>query len=370
MVSVFVVVSMVGLLATLGMAIDLGRAYSARARLQHAVDAAALAGARRLAETGPAGTALATAEATAVFDLFTAGPGNLDLQGLPVSVDFSPTPYPFNGGASGVFVRARVSNLAVPNALLKLLGPEYTQWLIGAAAVAGPSPILQLACSLTPIVVCGDPALPYPWVDTSQGYTNLGYQDNPTKLKVTDYYAVALACGTGDACVRESMAGSHPGCKDLTGGATADPLVPVNNSAYIARGLNSRFNVPDGLDPGVYPPDVIIAEPNPRGLDYAIYFSRMASENYDIPPPPGQPGRRVLKVQMANCATGALLGMTCLFMKEQAKTTGNKSITAEFFSASPLGNACLSDGIPDYSTSSPTIRGPYTIILYRNGGAS
>lgn len=369
MVSVFVVVSMVGLLVTLGMAIDLGRAYTARARLQHAVDAAALAGARRLAETGPGGTALATAEATAAYDLFAAGPGNSDLQGLAVSIDFSLTPYPFNGGGSGPFVRASVSSLSVTSALLGLLGPAYAQWLLGAAAVAGPSPMLQLACSLTPLVVCGNPALPYPWLDTSKGYNSLNYQDNPTKLKVGDFYPVGLNCGTGNACVRESLAGSYPGCKDLSGG-TADPLTPVIDSAYIARGLNTRFNVPDGLDPAVYPSDVIIAEPNPNGLNYAVYLSRMASENYDISPPTGQAGRRVLKVQMANCATGALLGMACLFMKRQAKQTGTDRITAEFFSASPLGNACLSDGIPNYSTPNPTLRGPYTILLYRNGAAS
>lgn len=371
MVSVFVVVSMAGLLATMGLAIDLGRTYLARARLQHAVDAAALAGARRLAESGPAGTALAAAEGQAAFDLFADGPGNMDLQGLSVEVSFSSTANPFSGGSSGPFVRASVAGLSVSSALLRLLGPAYEALDVGASAVAGPSPMLQLACSLTPIVVCGNASLPYPWFDTSKGYNSLSYQDNPTKLKVADFYSIGLDCGTGDACVRANMAGSYPDCKDLSGGlAMADPLVAVDNSAVIAQGLNTRFNVSSGLDLGVYPPDVVIAEPNPRGLDYADYLSRVAAESYDIAPPTGQVGRRVLKVQMADCATGELLGIACLFMKQQAKQTGADRITAEFFSASPLGNACLSDGIPYYENPNPTIRGPHTIVLYRQGGAS
>ena len=371
MVSVFVVVSMAGLLATMGMAIDLGRAYLSRARLQHAVDAAALAGARRLAETGPAGTALAAAEGQAAYDLFAAGPGNSDLQGLSVEVSFSPAAHPFSGGSSGPFVRASVEGLSLSSALLRLLGPAYEQIQVTASAVAGPSSMLQLACSLTPIVVCGNASLPYPWMDLSKGYNNLAYEDRPNKLKVADFYSVGLDCGTGDACVRASLAGSYPGCKDLSGGlAMADPLVAVDNSAVIAQGLNTRFNVSGGLDLGVYPPDVVIAEPNPRGLDYADYLSRVAAENYDIAPPTGQPGRRVLKVQMANCATGELLGIACLFMKRQAKPTGNDRITAEFFNVSPLGNSCLSDGISYYENPNPTIRGPHTIVLYRQGGAS
>lgn len=371
MISVFMVVSLAGLLATMGLAIDLGRAYSARARLQHAVDASAVAGARRLAETGLAGTASASAEAQAAFDLFAEGAGNADLQGLGVNVEFSSSVNPFGGGLSGPFVRVSVSGYSVTSALLNLLGPAYEQLLVGATAVAGPSPMLQLACSLTPIVVCGNASLPYPWMDTSKGYNNLAYEDRPNKLKEADFYSVGLDCGTGDACVRESMAGSFPHCKDLSGGLVmADALVPVNNSAAIAQGLNTRFNVSGGLDLGLYPPDVIIAEPNPRGLDYAVYLSRMASENYDVSPPAGQPDRRILKVQMADCGTGELLGIACLFMKQQAKQSGNNRITAEFFNASPLGNACLSDGIPYYENPSPAIRGPYTIVLYRNGGAS
>jgi len=371
MVSVFMVVSLAGLLATMGLAIDLGRAYLARARLQHAVDAAALAGARRLAETGPAGTALAAVEVQAAYDLFADGAGNSDLLGLSVDVDFSLTAHPFGGGASGPFVRASVAGLSVSSALLRLLGPAYEQFLVGASAVAGPSPMLQLACSLTPIVVCGDSGLPYPWLDTSKGYNDLSYEDNPTKLKAANFYSIDLECGTGDACVRASMAGSYPGCKDLSGGmAMADPLVAVANSAVMAQGLNTRFNVASGLDLGVYPPDAVIAEPLPKGLDYADYLSRVATENYDIAPPTGQPGRRVLKVQMADCGTGELLGVACLFMKRQAKQTGTDRITAEFFNVSPLGNACIGDGIPYYENPNPTIRGPHTILLYRQGEAS
>jgi hypothetical protein len=122
---------MVAMITMLGLAIDLGVAFTARTFVQHAADAGALAGADTYAQYNPATQAMATANAQ------TAAEQNKVLrQGLTnanVVVSFPAAP-------AGVD-RVRVDvNTTVPMFFLRVLGQKWSQVSIGAHAIAEAAP--------------------------------------------------------------------------------------------------------------------------------------------------------------------------------------------------------------------------------------
>jgi len=148
------------MLGMVGLALDGAHGLLNKTRLQNTVDAAALSAAKTLDQTSD--TVLATAEALQAFSQNASGPGNNEIAAsyaageLNVAVAFSATLHPFvSGSTPAQYVRVRATNLRLPGWFIPAMG--VNEKIVGASAVAGPSPTIQTGCNLAPMMVCGDP---------------------------------------------------------------------------------------------------------------------------------------------------------------------------------------------------------------------
>lgn len=401
-VAILVAVAMATLILTAGMALDLGHAFLNKTRLQNTVDAAALAAARTLDDTG--NTALATAEAMQAFASNASATGNRELStaygagggDIQVTVEYSSTLPPFAAGAPiGPYVRVRATGFVMPGWLVPLGGVFEKE--VGAEAVAGPRTLNvgSTVCNLAPMMVCGNP-----------GGTGWGYaQNEPVVLKKStpggqspvgpgNFQLIQLG-GSGAAVVRENMAGSFNAC--IAGGSTIQTQTG-NEAGPVAQGLNTRFGQYDGPMHGTettYPPDVIVDAPNPPltaeqvGDTFQVYqgSTHITAENintiynfqrytadlatpgmYDYQPVSdggiGAFERRVLTVPVGDCSgtvngqgSVPLLGFSCFFLLQPAEQQGNNSFVYGQFI-----NDCSVNGTPGPNPVAGN--GPHIIQLY------
>jgi hypothetical protein len=266
---------------------------------------------------------------------------------------------------------------------------------VGATAVAGPSPTINSACNIMPMMVCGDPAAGPPY---------WGYSANqPEVLKSStssgswdvgpgNFQLIRLGGGQGGAAVREAMAGGFDGC--ITAGESIE-TEPGNTIGPVVQGFNTRFGSylgPMNGTQSTYPPDVVTQQPVPRldydrttdtitqngapiadGSDitfnYDDYSARVKRGSYDHQPSPAGDGafqRREAAVAIGNCdgtTNGAgevpLLGFGCFYLLQEAKQQGNESyIFGQFL------EDCRAGGTPGPAPTS--VPGPYIIQLYRD----
>lgn len=406
-VIVLVAIGMAALILTAGWALDMGHAFLNKTRLQNTVDAAALAAAKTLDDTGS--TALATTEALQAFGSNAAANGNGEVSqayasgngSIQVTVEYSATLPPFTpGAANGPYVRVRASGFTMPAWLVRVGG--IFQKTVAANAVAGPRTLNSgsTVCNIAPMMVCGDP-----------GAANWGYTLNsPEVLKKStpggqsavgpgNFQLIQLG-GPGAAIVRENMAGSYSAC--MVGGSTIQTQTG-NEAGPVAQGLNTRFGQYDGPMHGqqaTYPPDVIVDSQNPalRAVErvrrdpsqgynifqgntqitaanidvlynYQDYMADLANPaSYDNQPlnegGTGAFERRVLAVPVGNC-TGTvngqgsvpLLGFACFFLLQPAEQQGNDSFVYGQFI-----NDCSVSGTPGPNPVAGN--GPHIIQLY------
>lgn len=164
-VAVLMAIAMGALILCSGLALDMGHAFLNKTRLQNTVDAAALAAAKTLDDTG--NTALATAEALEAFRNNAAAVGNRELRdayasgsgSIQVTVEYSATLPPFNAGAAnGPYVRVLATGFTMPAWLVRV--GSIFQKTISASAVAGPRTLNSgsTVCNVAPMMVCGDAA--------------------------------------------------------------------------------------------------------------------------------------------------------------------------------------------------------------------
>lgn len=409
-VAVLVVIAMGALVLTAGLALDTGHAFLNKTRLQNTVDAAALAAAKTLDETG--NTALATAEALQAFGNNANAAGNRELSNayasgngsIQVVVEYSDTLPPFNPGApDGPYVRVRATGFVLPAWLARVGG--IFQKTIVASAVAGPRTLNvgSTVCNLAPMMVCGDSA--------AGAAGNWGYTVNsPQVLKKStpggqsgvgpgNFQLIQLG-GSGAAIVRENMAGSYSAC--ITSGSTIQTQTG-NEAGPVAQGLNTRFGEYSGPmngTQGQYPPDVIVDAQTPpldavervpgdasqgydvyhngthitpqnigQIYDYQEYSEDLADpSNYDYQPMneggTGAYERRILGVPVGDCTgttTGSgsvpLLGFACFFLLQPAEQRGNDAFVFGQFI-----EGCAANGTPGPSPVAGT--GPEIIQLY------
>ena len=395
---ILVVVGMVAIIGVVGLALDSGHAMLNKTRLQNTVDAAALAAAKVLDQT--ADEALADAAADAMFATNAGNAGNREIGDayangdINVTVEFSSTLNPFTPGSTpAAYVRVRAQGFTMPAWFTGVLGA--TEKAAGAAAVAGPSPTINQACNLMPMMVCGDPSAPGPLF----GYTE--HQPEVLKSSTTNgnwevgpgnFQLIRLGDGQGGAAVREAMAGGFDGC--MTTGDLIE-TEPGNTIGPVVQGFNTRFG--EYLGPlngtqSTYPPDVVVQQPIPPldydsttdtitqsgapitdgsqiNFNYDDYTARVEGEQYDYQPSPNGVGafqRREVAVAIGDCSettTGQgevpLLGFGCFFLLQAAQQQGNEShIYGEFL------EDCRAGGMPGPEPS--TIPGPYIIQLYRD----
>lgn len=391
-------IAMAVILAMAGLALDASHAFLNKTRLQNTVDAAALSAAKTLDQTSD--TALATAEALSMFTQNSSDAGNAEMAAsyaagdISVTVQYSSTLHPFaSGTAPARYVRVRAMNFRLPAWFIPIFG--FNEKNVGATAVAGPSPTINTACNLAPMMVCGDPSAP---ASANFGY-ELGQADvlksstSSFEVGPGNFQLVRLDGGQGGADIRQNMAGTYSTC--LTSG-TSIPTEPGNTVGPVVQGLNTRFGEylgPMNGSQSQYPPDVVVTEPSPpltydsdtdtiyygsepidgppdpAYYDYAAYSADVAGGAYDYTPiesgGTGAYGRRTLAVPVGDCTETTngqgevpLLGFLCYHLIQKAQQKGNESqVYGEF-----IDTGCPINGRPGPTPG--TGPGPYIIQLY------
>ena len=407
-----VVVGLLAIIAMAGLAIDSSHAFVNKTRLQNMVDAAALAAAKDYDQT--ADTILSTVVAHSMFGLNTDGSGNFEIDNeydsgnISVVVQWSETLNPFVPAGIGPYVRVIASGFDMRTGLISVLGINTIG--IGASAVAGPSPTIDYACNIAPMVACAnnaDPAVDY-------------YGFNPDALMVLkpspgdtgdvgpgNYKLLRLDCPGGD-CIRESIAGTYDVCATTDESVETEPGVTAGPTS---QGFNTRFGIYEGpVSAWDYPPDVVTQETVPRletqtvevplgsgiyedqiclGLcddpivptnqmvmatepgifDYSTYVYHTENPAYhDVPegdPPLGAKWRRILALPVANCtgdqtgqSTLDIIGFACYFMLQRIGGGEDKNIFGQFV------KGCLAGGAPGPNPGAGL--GPYLIQLYKD----
>ncbi len=155
-VLIMLAIGLVAMLATMGLALDLGHAHVNQTRLQNAVDAAALSGAKTLNQFK--NSVLAGSHAIETFNQHLEG--ELAQQELVPKVEFSNTLSPFvAGGSDPRYIKVSVQQYEMPVVLASVL-PEVTNiFTLKSSAVAGPMPLGGgQICDIAPLLMCGNPA--------------------------------------------------------------------------------------------------------------------------------------------------------------------------------------------------------------------
>ncbi len=388
---VFIVVGLLALLLMTGLALDAGHATLNKARLQNATDAAALAAAKVIDSTHS--TILATTAALTVFGNNASASGDQELAAayangagtVNVTVTYSATLPPFTAGSpTGPYVRVVTTGFTRPTWFVALAG--IAQMTVTATAVAGPSPTVNTACNIVPILVCGTPNVPnfgytinQPWVLKQSA------PGNPSQVGPGNFQLIQLG-GAGANIVRQNLAGSYSGCAST--GNTVQTQTG-NQTGPTAQGINTRFGDytgPMGGTESQYPPDVITTQQSPAlsvgsggppypvvgniTFGYAQYQAELqAGGPYNYAPAPGGPGvvgRRILQVPVGNCSgtgTGSttvpVIGFACFFLLQKEIQQGISSyILGEF------EGDCTVNGTPGPGPG--TGPGPYIIQLYHD----
>jgi Flp pilus assembly protein TadG len=391
-------IGLVAILGIAGLALDGSHQLLNKARLQSAVDSAALAAAKVLDET--ANMAAATDAATTMFNDNADDAGNQEMgaASITVTTQFSANSNPFVPGSyvpgDQGYVRVVATGFTMRIWLIGLLGA--TDKTVSASAVAGPSPTINYSCNLVPLIVCGDPTdPPTPTGDSFWGYQNGDVQvlksssDGSSPIGPGNFQLARLD-GSGADDVRDALAGGYSGC---TFAEDSVPTEPGNTVGPVTQGLNTRLNKYSGpISPDDYPPDVVTTQQNTEleydgdtgqitldngativhdadDLDFNFedYETRVTSMNYDVSPAAGgEFDRRGMPVIMGDCSTAGsgattvdILGFGCFFLLQEAKQKGNENeIFGEFV------DDC---SIPGFSGPAPTtIPGPYVIQLYND----
>jgi hypothetical protein len=401
-VLVLFAIALVVMLGLVGLALDGAHGLLNKTRLQNAVDAAALSAAKTLDQTADA--ALATTEALQTFGQNAAAPGNAEMAtsyasgDINIAVEFSATLHPFvSGSVPSQYARVTVTNFRLPGWFIPVMG--FNEKIVGASAVAGPSPTIQTACNIAPMMVCGDPS--------AAPADNFGYtlgQADILKTSTTsgnwevgpgNFQLIRLGGGQGGADIRLGMAGNYAGC--LTSGNTI-PTEPGNTVGPVVQGLNTRFGDYQGPMGGMqsqYPPDVVTGEPSPlltydsdtdtiysgsepldgapdpAYYDHDAYQADVAAQSYDFAPiedgGTGAFGRRILAVPVGDCSATTngqgdvpTLGFLCYHLIQRAEQRGNESHVYGQF----IDDGCQITGRPGPTPG--TGPGPYIIQLYKD----
>jgi Flp pilus assembly protein TadG len=411
---ILVVIALASILLMGALALDGSHMLLNKTRLQNAVDAAALSGAKTLStvlgttgaasltQTAVLNTLTLNANATGNQELATAIGNNLSGFAKVELASSVYGPFSFPGPANASYVRVTVANYPLTSffwgVFQALDNGNAASKAVAAVATAGPSPTSP--CDLTPLMVCGNPAQNNPAAGTFWGYkfgdlqvlkTAAGNASaiGPGNFQLLDF-------GAGGSAVRQGLAGGINQCNSV---GTSVQTKPGNTVGPSGQGLNTRFNqYTGGLSASDYPPDLVVAV-NSKSLTYTgtpaqIQYNgqTVTSTNGNLSTPSGALygynnwqqasaacvagtgsgcqangafERRILKVVVGDC-TGAndgtssipVLGFGCYFVLQPEAQQGNSAqIFGQFVSA------CEGDNVPGANPVNNT--GPQIIQLYK-----
>ena len=286
-VIVLVVIALVAMLLMGALALDGGHMLLNKTRLQNAVDAAALSGAKTLQQSFGSGNASSLARDAALDTLArnAAAGGNGELgQAIGVTapavagstvVTLSNSvygPFSFPGPADARYVRVSVPDYPLTGFLWGVaqvfagLGDKA----VAAIATAGPSPSAS-PCKIEPIMVCGDPD-DDPADNGGTSYWGYSYGDlevlksaagNEPAIGPGNFQLLRLDGASGANDLRTALAGGIEKCNVVGDEVGTEP---GNQVGPVAQGLNTRFGVYNG--PGMnatdYPPDWVTEFNDPK----------------------------------------------------------------------------------------------------------
>lgn len=278
-VIVLIVIALAAILMMSALALDGGHMLVNKTRLQNAVDAAALSGAKTLQEQlgGADAEFNARADALQALVLNAAATGNDELEnaignavGNFATVEFSDSVYgifSYPGPVNARYVRVTVPDYPLAGFFWGFVqafnsGPDQGK-SVAAMATAGPSPTSP--CDIAPLMVCGDPDAYDPDTGMFWGYEFGDLEvlkmaaGNTSPIGPGNFQLIRLD-GTGKSDVRDALAGGIEQCNsvdDTVDTETGNAVGPV------AQGLNTRFGQYSGYfkssDSAQYPPDLVTA---------------------------------------------------------------------------------------------------------------
>jgi hypothetical protein len=407
------VIALAAMAMMAALALDGGHMMLNKTRLQNAVDAAALSGAKTLSQVeGGVNSASATrtaalntltqnANATGNNELATAVGGNAGAFAVVELASSVYGPFSYPGPADAKYVRVSVPSYNLTGFFwnfAQTFGPGgLGAKAVAAIATAGPSPTNP--CDLAPLMVCGDPNQYNPGAGMFWGFrfgdlqvlkTASGSSSpiGPGNFQLLDF-------GSGGSQVREDLAGGGQVCRDVGDNVQT---APGNTAGPTSQGLNTRFGIYNGgqINASAYPPDLVTTSSNPaisdNGTGPKYQGQAVTSNNGNLTAGgnaildyndwrasvaacvagsgSGCQGngvfeRRMLKVVVGNC-TGKLngstsipvLGFGCYFVVQPMSGGGGDSqIFGQFV------KECEGDNVAGPSPSTST--GPQIIQLYK-----
>lgn len=284
------VITTLGLLCALlavGLCIDISHFYMVKTELQHAADAAALAGAAAL-NSSATGIDAAVARALVPMNKIEFGKisAAVSASNIRFAVNLEDNVYVSQSGARANASNIRFIRVTTDPAPVKVffaamaLGPFVN---LTATATAGQSVPLNVICGFLPISVIdyGDPIVP------GKMYTFRAQPGGKNSISPGNYQILAIA-GPGGKDVRTGLASGVGTCAapnqellvDTKPGLTAGP---------VRQGLNTRFDEYESgsVNPTDHPPDANIKE----NITYADYRDGVQTR---APSHPGVAGRRIL----------------------------------------------------------------------------
>ena len=277
-VSVLMVIALAAMTMMAALALDGGHMLLNKTRLQNAVDAAALSGAKTLSQVeGGVNTASATrtaalftlvqnANATGNNELATAVGGNAGAFAVVELASSVYGPFSYPGPADAKYVRVSVPSYNLTGFFWNFAQAFGAGGLgakaVAAIATAGPSPTSP--CDLAPLMVCGDPTKNNPAAGMFWGFQFGDLQVLKTGAgKSTDDIGPGnfQLLDLGEK-ILPGMAGGHKACSNVGDDVQTDP---GNKVGPASQGLNTRFGIYNGpVSASEYPPDLVTTSSTPE----------------------------------------------------------------------------------------------------------
>lgn len=287
-VLVLIVIALASMLLMAALALDGGHMLLNKTRLQNAVDAAALSGAKTLQQVTGSGNAstLTRDAALNTLRLNADAEGNGELSsgigdggvGAFAIVELSSSvygPFAYPGPLDARYVRVTVPDYPLAGFFWSFAQSSFGSGTLGAKAVAaiataGPSPSVS-PCRIEPIMICGDPNQAPDPDDPNSTYWGYGYGDvevlkgaaGGDPMAEGNFQLLRLDGASGANDLRDALAGGIDKC--IASGDEV-PTEPGNTVGPVAQGLNTRFGEYNG--PGMnatdYPQDWVTKFNNPK----------------------------------------------------------------------------------------------------------
>jgi len=343
---VIVTVGMSCMLLAVGLGIDISHSYMIRTELQHAADAAALAGASAL-NSSAAGVRAAVSRAIVSMN-------KCEFNQQPVTVPTANVTFGLNlddanfmsqasaeaNAANIRFIRIKTAPAPVSIYLARLvIGGTMN---ITATSTAGQSLPLNVICGYLPVSV----------IDYNQPIVPGGvyiFRAAPSSGVSGGDYQILAAASNGGQSIEFGLAAGVNGCAKANQTYALDTATG-EKAGPVRKGLNARFDDYQGsqLSPTDDPPDTNVK----NNITYIQYRDSLSTQ---APTHPGVPGRRIVIIPIIKIADFDLVNHTVKFNR-----------FGVFFLRSKVGNGTGGDLEAEYITDRITVgQGDYD----PNGGA-